>query len=177
MSKAYVKNEGYYEKQKSDFVFISNFDAIHSLVVKYCQKNKLTYVEMLETASFGLTAGHHFDFGEDHPTVAIDLYVDDDQYLTLLGDNQTENAIKNIFEKVIPSNMFVGLSVSLHPVSLSGDITQRSQWRNNPQYIFRDEIRSVDQATVEKIWSSTSSLHVFISHKVTIKERAHKLKK
>jgi hypothetical protein len=176
-----IKDEDVYEQHKQSFEFISQFKGILSLAIKKSRLENDGYINVLQSSAFSLTPGFDYDFGDPEPIpqVTIDIYIEDDEdYLRMKdGGNYEEENISNLFRHVSPSNIFSRVYARLNAMSLyTGDMVGQP-WRASPTYEFKGQTQNLDQDTIEKIWKNAGNLHVFISHKVEIKERAHTLKK
>lgn len=179
MSDIHIHDQTFFEKNQKDFELVNKFDKILLLAVRACERSSDAHLRMIQDSQYSLRPHYRYDFGQDNPEVDIEMYVDDDIYIDISQSERyksnEEEKIAEIFKRIIPSPMSIPLRVSLHPLSLSHALPDAAPWRMNPQYRISDRVKIIDQDAVERIWGDASALHVFITHKANIRDRAHKL--
>lgn len=167
------------EDNKLDFGLVFNFEKFVRMAMTYFRNrpnfnNSREIEKILRSADFDLYPHYDYSFGQNSPNVNIKALLDDDDYVSLLDEkDEIEREIVQIFDAINPDKVWV--SVELYPKSLSSINTEN--WREDPSYRIGEDLSTIDQVSVDKIWGDADKLHVFISHKDNVKDRAHTLKK
>lgn len=178
MATVKIDTEKIDENDHSEFAIAFNFDGLITMAISYLEQGFRTHHQeqaklVLKDADFNLILYWQESYDEPQPYITVKTHINDELYISLIDQKSAiEDTIKKTLQKLNPD--WTGFHINLTPSSLNTPPTDT--WRANPQYKIGNTTQTIDQDSLERIWGDAEKLHVFISHKDSIKDRAHKLK-